>query len=89
VIAQGRILLEGGRENQIAAGNAGQDAAQLNENVRRGPKGVAADALVPGNVPRAANYATDHRDKAGPYVPGDRFRARNSLDGRPSLYMRR
>src|ERR1700728_3829480 len=48
-----RRTAEGAGEDQVGRGRAGQDAAKMDEQVRRRPEGVPADALMPGNVPDA------------------------------------
>src|ERR1700689_4201802 len=45
------IVSPSGGENQIRAGEAHQDSAELDKEVRGSPEGVAADAHVPGDVP--------------------------------------
>src|SRR5580692_7033656 len=39
--------------------------------MRGSPKGVAAHAFVPGNVPDAADYTAGDGDDVAPNVPGD------------------
>ena len=71
VIAERRILLESRGKDYVAAGEAGNDSAQVDEHVRGSPESVAADALVPGNVPDAADDAGGDGDDVAPDVPGD------------------
>ena len=49
-----------------------ENAAELDEDVRRGPERVAADAFVPGDVPDAAEDAACDGDDVAPDVPGNR-----------------
>src|SRR5439155_27373795 len=69
--ARGVVRAERGGEDDVGAGEASDDAAEVDQNVRRGPEAVAADALVPGDVPDAADAARGDGDHAGPDVPGD------------------
>src|SRR5580658_637368 len=68
-------MAEGVGQDQVSARDARQDAAQIDQHVRRGPEGVAADALVPGDVPEAPYRSGGDRDYAGGDIPGDGRRA--------------
>ena len=46
-----RVMRKRGGENQIRAGDRGEDAAELNQQVRGSPESVAPDGHVPGDVP--------------------------------------
>ena len=70
--ADGRIFAEGGGKNEVAAAAPRENAAELNQEMRGSPEGVAADALVPGNVPDTADRAASYGEDVAPDVPGDR-----------------
>src|SRR5215469_14286231 len=59
MVAQRRTLAERGGKNEICTSEAREDAAELNQDVRRRQERVAANALMPRNVPDAANDAAD------------------------------
>jgi hypothetical protein len=64
---------EGGVEDEVSEGDAGEDALGVDGEVGRRPERVAADAAVPRDVPQAAEVAEEHRQYRGPDVP--RYRA--------------
>jgi hypothetical protein len=66
------VLAESGGEDEIAAAEAGNNAAELDQDVGGSPEGVAADAFVPGDVPDAADNAASDGEEIAPDVPGDR-----------------
>src|SRR5271169_6644135 len=78
------MRLERCRENQVTTRDASQHAAQINHHVRGGPEGVAANALVPRDVPDAAERAGEHGNDAAPHVPGnlDATASNRALGGR-------
>ena len=47
--------------------------------MRGRPKGIAAHAFVPGNVPRAADGAGSDGDQAAPDIPGNALRRGDGL----------
>ena len=68
-IAQAGAAVERGGKYQVSAGNARQNAAQMDDYVGRRPKGVASDGAVPGDVPVDAHHGTRHRRRGAPHIP--------------------
>ena len=68
---RGSVRSEGSGENQVGRSPSRQNAAELNANVRRSPKGVAANGHVPGDVPDQTGDDEGHTARARPKFPGD------------------
>src|SRR5262249_50160174 len=60
-VTQRRILAERSGKNKICTAETREDAAELNQDVRWRPESVPTDALMPGNIPDAANDAASDR----------------------------
>ena len=77
------ILAQGGVEDQVATGDAGENAAEIDGHVGGRPEGVAADGAVPGDVPVGADgYGGDGEGRT-PEVPGNRSSLFGRLGHRP------
>ena len=63
-------VAEGGGKDQVAAGQAGQDAAHVDGDVGRSPERIAPDGAVPGDVPLAADHGGGNAEDGTPDVPG-------------------
>ena len=59
-----RITRKSGGENQIRAGDRGENSAELNQEMRGRPERVAPDGHVPGDVPVQAETDRGNRDDA-------------------------
>ena len=68
-------MAEGAGEDEIPARDARQDAAQIDQHVGGGPEGIAADALVPRDIPDSTDGGGGDGDDAVGDVPGDGGRA--------------
>src|SRR5580700_1083114 len=69
------VMSPGGGKNQVGAGKAHQDSAELDEQVSGSPESVASDAHVPGNIPVEAEDDRAGADEAAPDVPRSDARA--------------
>ena len=58
-------------QDEIAAGDAGEDAAQIDGHVGRRPEGIAADGAMPGDVPVRADGDRGDGECGAPEIPGD------------------
>ena len=57
---------EGGAQDEIAAGDSGEHAAQVDGHVGGRPESIAADAAVPGDVPVRADGDGGDGEGGGP-----------------------
>ena len=76
--AQGRFGERGG-EDQVAAGDAGDDAAELDCEMRGSPESIAADGAMPRDIPLPTNERGGDAERGQPDIPRDRLGSRLSV----------
>src|SRR5581483_11580857 len=65
---------EGGPQRHPSAGQTGDDTAEIDGEVRRGPERIPADRAVPRDIPHHADDHTSRREEDGVYRPRNRRR---------------
>ena len=69
--AELRVLARRSADDKPEADDAAEHSAEVEQQVRGRPEGIAADGAVPGDVPLAADVRGGYGGHPGPQIPGD------------------
>src|SRR5260370_2131144 len=86
--AGGKVAAKGCAQNKVSASDADQHTVHVDGQMRRGPKRIAANGHMPGDVPVTADHGGNYSRDCAPDIPGNGRRFRRSLPGHPGLHGR-